>query len=424
MARSIPEKPAGAPDIAGATSRGFMAAFDSLRIRDFRFMWFGQVSSATALHADILARSWLTWQLTGSTVAVALVNLMRTIPMLTLGIFAGVIADRFDKKKILFMIQAWTIVIYVGIATVVLLDIVELWHVYAYSLLIGFGFAVNQPVRMSFIPRLVSKDQLLNALSLSSIAINSTRLGGPAIIGFLIAFTGVGSAFVISAVMYAIALWTTTRIRTSGAPSADRGGGGSVFSDLMEGFRFLGENRLVLVLVLLALGPLSFGHSWTQMLPAFVDEVLDADAGLLGIITSIGAIGGLTGGLFIASRGNIPHKGTVMIGAGLLYGTALMLFGLVSWLFAVIPIVIMIGVSQTVFRAANTSTLLENAPDRLRGRIVSVTLLDTAIGPVAALLAGFIADRAGVAAALFTIGVICFGIVALVAVTYPKIRRI
>ena len=424
MARSIPEKPADAPDLVGATSRGFMAAFDSLHIHDFRFMWFGQVSSATAMHADLLARSWLTWQLTGSTVAVVLVNLMRTIPMLTLGIFAGVIADRFDKKKILFIIQAWTIGVYIAIATVVLLDLVQLWHVYAYSLLIGFGFAMNQPVRMSFIPRLVGKENLLNALSLSSIAINSTRLVGPAIIGFLIAFTGMGSVFVISAVMYAIALWTTTRIKTSGAPSSDRTEGSSVFADLLEGFRFLGENRLVLVLVLLALGPLSFGHSWTMLLPQFVDEVLDADAGLLGIITSVGAVGGLTGGLFIASRGNIPHKGTVMIGAGLLYGAALMLFGLVTWLIAVIPLVIMIGVSQTVFRAANTSTLLENAPDHLRGRIISVTLLDSAMGPLAALLAGFISDRAGVSAGLFTIGVICFGIVALVAVTYPKIRRI
>ena len=424
MARSIPEKQADAPDLVGATSRGFMAAFDSLHIHDFRFMWFGQVSSATAMHADLLARSWLTWQLTGSTVAVVLVNLMRTIPMLTLGIFAGVIADRFDKKKILFIIQAWTIGVYIAIATVVLLDLVQLWHVYAYSLLIGFGFAMNQPVRMSFIPRLVGKENLLNALSLSSIAINSTRLVGPAIIGFLIAFTGMGSVFVISAVMYAIALWTTTRIKTSGAPSSDRTEGSSVFADLLEGFRFLGENRLVLVLVLLALGPLSFGHSWTMLLPQFVDEVLDADAGLLGIITSVGAVGGLTGGLFIASRGNIPHKGTVMIGAGLLYGAALMLFGLVTWLIAVIPLVIMIGVSQTVFRAANTSTLLENAPDHLRGRIISVTLLDSAMGPLAALLAGFISDRAGVSAGLFTIGVICFGIVALVAVTYPKIRRI
>ncbi len=401
-----------------------MAAFDSLHIHDFRYMWYGQVSSAAAMHADLLARSWLTWQLTGSSLAVVLVNLMRSIPMLTLGIFAGVIADRFDKKKILFMIQAWTIGVYIAIATVVLLDIVELWHVYAYSLLIGFGFAMNQPVRMSFIPRLVGREKLLNALSLSSIAINSTRLGGPAIIGFLIAFTGMGTAFIISAAMYAIALWTTTRIRTSGAPSGDRKEGGSVISDLLEGFRYLGENRLILVLVIVALGPLSFGHSWTMLLPQFVDEVLDGDSGLLGIITSVGAIGGLTGGLFIASRGNIPFKGRVMIGAGLLYGTALMLFGLVSWLIAVVPLVIMIGVSQTVFRAANTSTLLENVPDHLRGRIISVTLLDSAAGPLAALLSGFIADRAGVSAGLFTIGIICFGIVALVALTYPKIRQI
>lgn len=146
-ARSAEERP--------VEKKGLLAAFSSLKVRDFRYLWLGQVGSATAMHSDIVARSWLTWELTGSTVAVALVNVMRSVPMLGLGLFGGVIADRFDKRKTLLFIQAWTLLIYLAMAIVVLTGVVELWHVYTYAFLIGVGFALNQPVRTSFVPQLV-----------------------------------------------------------------------------------------------------------------------------------------------------------------------------------------------------------------------------------------------------------------------------
>lgn len=388
-------------------------------------MWFGQLSSATAMHADILARSWLTWQLTGSTVAVALVNLARAAPMLTLGLFGGVVADRFDKRRVLIIIQIWTIAVYSVMTVIVFTGVVQLWHVYAYAFLIGIGFAMNQPVRYSFIPQLVGKEHLLNALSLSSIAINSTRLGGPAIIGFLIALSGnnVGPAYAVSAGFYVIALWSTTMIGHTEAAESGKPRG-SMVSQLFEGFRYIGENRLILALVLLALGPLAFGHSYTTMLPAFATDVLGRGAESIGAIQSVGAIGGLVGGLFIASRGNIPYKGRVMLVSGFMYGAMLMLFGFINVFALVFPVMILIGMSQTIFRASNNTTLLENAPARMRGRIMSVTLLDTALGSGAAVLGGFVADNAGVPTALFTVGAICFGIVALVALVYPKVRRV
>ena len=406
--------------------RGLTAAFASLAIRDYRYMWFGQLSSATAMHADILARSWLTWQLTESTLAVALVNLMRAIPMLTLGLFGGVMADRFDKRRMLIIIQAWTLAVYLVIAVIVIAGWVELWHVYAYSFLIGLGFAMNQPVRMSFIPQLVGRKHLLNALSLSSIAINSTRLGGPAAIGFLIALAGnnVGPAYAVSAGFYAFALWTTTMIRPGAGAADSRRDRGSIFAQLLEGFRYIRDDRLILALVVVALGPLAFGHSYQTMLPAFVDTVLGSGAESIGAIQSVGAVGGLAGGLWIASRGNIPYKGRIMLLAGLAYGVVLMLFSWVTVFALTFPLVIVIGMSQTIFRASNTSTILESAPERMRGRIISVTLLDTAMGSGAAMIGGFIADQAGVSAGLFSMGAICFGIVALVALAYPAIRRI
>ncbi|MEX0761843.1 MAG: MFS transporter [Dehalococcoidia bacterium] len=415
-------QPVPVADEAVAES-GVFKTFSSLRIRAFRYLWFGQLGSAMAMHSDIVARSWLAWELSHSTTAVALVNLARAIPMLTLGLFGGVVADRFDKRRVLMLIQAWTLAIYIVMTVVVLFDLVQLWHVYAYSLLIGVGFAMNQPVRMSFVPQLVDKAHLLNALSLSSIAINATRLAGPAAIALIISMAGgVGPAYAVSAGFYAIVLWTTMMIPRQ--PPVEQRNRGSMVGQLIEGFRFIGQNRMVLALVVLGLGPLAFGHSYITMLPAYVTQVLGHDdAGPLGLILSVGAVGGLSGGLLVASRGDIRSKGRLMIITGVIYGVALMVFGFLEWLLAVLPLVIVIGASQTIFRASNNSTLLELAPERLRGRIVSVTLLDTALGSVAAIIGGLIADSAGVSTGLFVMGVICFGIVALVAVLSPGVRR-
>jgi MFS family permease len=391
-------------------------------------MWYGQVSSATAMHADILARSWLTYQLTGSTLSVALVEVMRAIPMLTLGLFAGVVADRMEKRLLLMAIQGWNVVIFAVMATLVLSGSVQLWHVYAYSGLIGIGHTMNQPVRMSFIPQLVGPVHMLNALSLSSIAINSTRLVGPAIVGVLIAAAGggVGPAYLVSLLMYSIALGSTLMIRNSGAPvdQVSRQGNGSMMGQLFEGFRFMASNRLVMALVLLAIGPLAIGHSYQTMLPAYVDDVLGAEAALLGILTSVGAVGGLSGGLWIASRGNIPHKGQLMLLTGVLYGVVILAFGVVTSLFAVVPLMIGLGASQTIFRAANNATILENAPAHMRGRIMSLTLMNNALGPLAGLTAGYVADREGVTSGMFLVGGACLGIVVLLTALYPKLRDI
>lgn len=410
--------------IPRSEKRGFLAAFSSLKVRDFRYLWIGQVGSATAMHSDIVARSWLTWELTGSTVAVALVNVMRSVPMLALGLFGGVIADRFDKRKTLFFIQAWTLLIYLTMAIVVLSGIVELWHVYVYAFLIGIGFALNQPVRTSFVPQLVDRAHLLNALTLNSIAINSTRLLGPASIGFLIVFAGgVGPAYAVSAAFYAVVLFSTLQIRPRPV-QGDKKTRGSMVGQLFEGFRYMGKNRLVLALVVLGLGPLAFGHSYITMLPAFSEQVLNRGADGVGIIPSVAAIGGLVGGLVIASRGDIPHKGRLMLLAGLIYGGALMAMSFVHWLWLVFPIVIVIGASQTTFRASNNSTILEASPERMHGRMISVTMMDTALGPVAALAGGFVADQYGVSAGIFFLGAACAAIIVVVGALVPAVRRI
>ena len=230
-------------------------SFSSLTDRNFRYLWFGQVGAATAMHADLVARSWLVFELTGSSLAVAGVNVARAVPMLLIGLFGGVAADRWDRKRRLIIIQVWSLLLNAAMAIIVIGGWVEMWHIYVLAFLLGSGMAMNQPVRTSIIPQLIPKEQLLNAVALNSIAINATRLIGPAIIGLVIAAWGVGPAYVWSTIAYGIVIWTTTRVAMPPVSSLTKHG--SLVGQMIEGFRYIATNRLVLALVLLGLGPLA-----------------------------------------------------------------------------------------------------------------------------------------------------------------------
>lgn len=374
------------------------------------------------MHADLVARSWLVFELTGSSLAVAGVNVARAVPMLLIGLFGGVAADRWDRKKLLVIIQIWSLLLNAAMAIIVIGGWVEMWHIYTLAFLLGSGMAMNQPVRTSIIPQLIPKEQLLNAVALNSIAINATRLIGPAIIGVVIAAWGVGPAYAWSAFVYVIVIWTTTRVEMP--PISSLAKHGSMIGQMVEGFKFIATNRLVLALVLLGLGPLAFGFSHQTLLPALVVDELGRDAAIMGFIMAVGGIGGISGGFYMASRRDLKNKGMVMLVSATVYGIALLLFAGVNMVMMVFPLIIAIGISQTIFRSANTTTLLENTPNYLRGRIVSATLLDTALAPVAGIIAGAAADTAGVPAGYITLGCMCLGIVVLSLIAYPRIRKI
>lgn len=394
----------------------------SLSNRNFRLLWLGQVGQASSMWAEQVARNWLIWELTESGLALGLVNLFRAVPLLVLGLWAGVAADRFNKRKLLILMQVWSFLVYVAMAVLIVGGWIEVWHIYVTVALLGAGMAMNQPVRTSWVPQMVGQAQLLNALSLNSIAINTTRLIGPALIGILIAVADVGIAYIISAVLYTLVILSTFLIDAPPAQvSKDRG---SMTEQLMEGLRFMAQDRLVLLLVVIGLGPLAFAFSYMTLLPILATDVLGMGSGGFRALMSAGAVGGLIGGLTLASRSDIAHKGRLMLVAGLGYGFVLILLGGARWAVAVFPIISLAGACQTVFRTSNNAALLQITPPQLQGRIISMTLLDTAMAPLASVAAGLIADVIDVSTAMAVIGGVCIVIVADIALLEPRIGRL
>ena len=312
---------------------------------------------------------------------------------------------------------------YAAMASLILLDIVELWHVYGIAFLQGISMSMNQPIRTSIVPQLVGKDRMLNAVTMNSIAINGTRFVGPAADAFLIGFWGEGSAYVVSTAVYVLVLWTTTKIEMPYVPGSSNKRV-SAGAQLVEGFRFIAHDRMILTIVLLGLAPFAIGIAHRSLLPGLITDVLQADVELLGILQSAAAAGSLGIGLYIASRKSMKRKGALMLLVTVTYGVSLFAVGWASLFWIVLPLLLIGAMSQTVFRAANTTTLLERTPDSLRGRVVSVTLVDHALSPVVGIIAGLIADSQGVGAGFAFLGISILAIVVLTMTVNPGFRKI
>jgi predicted MFS family arabinose efflux permease len=160
------------------------------------------------------------------------------------------------------------------------------------------------------------------------------------------------------------------------------------------------------------------------LLPGLITEVLHAEVELLGILQSVAAIGSLSAGLYIASKKNIPRKGALMLLVTVVYGASLLAVGWASMFWLIMPFLIVGAMAQTIFRAANTTMLLERTPDRLRGRVVSVTLVDHALSPVVGIAAGLIADSRGVGAGFAFLGAAILTVVALTMIVNPGFRKV
>ena len=424
----MPEDVAAEATGSGKPSSRLRRPFASLVYREFRLLWLGQVAQAGTLWAEQVTRSWLAFELTGSLFQLGAIQGVRSASTLVLGIWGGVLADRFNKKTLLLMTQVWTFTVFTLMAAITLSGNLELWHLYVSAVALSLGNAVNQPVRTSFIPALVPERLLLNALSLNSIAINSSRLGTPIAVGAMIALTGNGGwGYALSAGLYVLMLWFTALISVRDAAKGSRDK--SLAHSFAEGITFVAKDRLVLAHILVALGPLAVAFSFQQILVGYATETLSVGVTAFSALFTFAGVGALIGGGTIASRGAVGRQGYVMLGAGLMYGFILLSMGAVHFLpetwplfWVAVPFLMVIGASQSIFRATNNSLLLKHTPAQLRGRVMGLTVPVQAMTGVAAVMAGAAADVFNPAVAMAGLGAISMAIVLGVAIAQPRLR--
>ncbi|MEV4924374.1 MFS transporter [Streptomyces roseoverticillatus] len=366
--------------------------FSSLRIRNYRLFATGQVVSNTGTWMQRIAQDWLVLSLTGSSAAVGITTALQFLPMLFLGLYGGVIADRYPKRRLLVLTQAAMGLTGLALAVLTLSGHVQVWHVYLTAFVLGLVTVVDNPARQAFVVEMVGPADLRNAVSLNSANFQSARLVGPAVAGVLITAVGSGWAFLLNGLSFVAPVAGLLLMRTAELHKTDRAPRGK--GQLREGLRYVaGRPDLIWPIVLVGfIG--TFGFNFPIWLTAFVNDVYHAGAGTYGLLNTLMAGGSLVGALLAARRGSSRLR--FLVGAALLFGLLEITAALAPsfWVFAALLVPIgMFGLTINV--TANSSIQLGTDP-AMRGRVMSLFMMVFMGGtPLGAPLVGWVTDAYG-----------------------------
>ncbi|MEU5028818.1 MFS transporter [Streptomyces milbemycinicus] len=380
------------PTGAAAAGRTRGGTFSSLKIRNYRLFATGAVISNTGTWMSRIAQDWLVLSLTGSSTAVGITTALQFLPMLLFGLYGGVIADRYPKRRLLVLTQAALGLCGLALAALTLSGLVQVWHVYLIAFLLGMVTVVDNPTRQAFVVEMVGPKDLRNAVSLNSANFQSARLVGPAVAGVLITAVGSGWAFLLNGLSFAAPLVGLLMMRPAELHKVERAPRGK--GQLREGLRYVaGRPDLIWPIVLVGfIG--TFGFNFPIWLSAFADGVFDAGPGTYGLLNSLIAVGSVTGALLAARRTTTRQR--VLVGAALMFGLLEVAAALspTFWLFA--ALMVPIGIFSLTFNVtANSSVQLATDP-AMRGRVMSLFMMVFVGGtPLGGPLVGWLTDTYG-----------------------------
>ncbi|WP_330282687.1 MFS transporter [Streptomyces sp. NBC_00588] len=418
-ADSAPAPSPTTPDIPAVPRKSSM--FSSLRIRNYRLFFVGQVVSNIGTWMQRIAQDWLVLSLTGSATAVGFTTALQFLPMLLFGLYGGVLVDRLPKRRALLFTQTAMALTGVALAVLTLSGHVQVWHVYLAAFAVGLATVVDNPARQSFVSEMVGPAHLQNAVSLNSANFQSARLIGPAVAGLMITGVGTGWAFLFNGLSFVATIGGLLLMRARELHVVERSPRGK--GQLREGLRYVaGRPDLTWTIVLVGfIG--TFGFNFPVYLSAFADDVFHAGAGAYSLFNTLMAVGSLAGALLAARRGTARMR--VMIAAAVAFG-GLELVAAVApslWLFALIMAPIgMFGMTVNV--TANTSVQMSTDPV-MRGRVLSLYMMVFMGGtPIGAPIAGWVTDAYGVRAGLAVGGAIATAAAVVVGLVLARIGNL
>ncbi|WP_432587866.1 MFS transporter [Streptomyces sp. HD1123-B1] len=377
---------------APATGRAKGGTFRSLKVRNYRLFATGAVISNTGTWMSRIAQDWLVLSLTGSSTAVGITTALQFLPMLLFGLYGGVIADRYPRRRLLLFTQTALGLCGLALAALTLSGHVQVWHVYLIAFLLGMVTVVDNPTRQVFVNEMVGPGELRNAVSLNSANFQSARLVGPAIAGVLITAVGSGWAFLINGLSFGAPLIGLLMMRTGELHTVERTPRGK--GQLREGLRYVaGQPDLIWPIVLVGfIG--TFGFNFPIWLSAFADDVFHAGPGTYGLLNTLIAIGSVTGALLAARR--VVARRRLLVMAALMFGVLEVAAAVtpVFWLFA--ALMVPIGIFSLTFNVtANSSVQLATDP-AMRGRVMSLFMMVFVGGtPIGGPLVGWLTDTFG-----------------------------
>jgi MFS family permease len=371
-----------------------------------------------------VAMSWLVYRLTGSAILLGVVGFTSQIPTLFISPVAGVLADRWDRRRLLLATQSLAMLQAAFLALVVLTGVVQVWQIILMSLILGVVNAFDIPIRQSFVVEMVEhREDLGNAIALTSSLVNGARLIGPAIAGLLIASVGEGICFILNALSYLAVIVALAAMRLSPAASP-RHARRPILHELQEGFmyayRFGPIRSILLLLALVSL----MGMPYSVLVPVFAKDILHGGAHTFGFLMTAAGSGALVGTLYLASRRSVRGLGRVIVRATILFAVGIATFALSGNFLLSLAALAVAGFGAMTLVASCNTVLQTILDEDKRGRVMSFfTMAFIGVAPFGSLGAGAMAGILGPRDTLLLGGVGCLVGAAVFARHLPQIRE-
>jgi MFS family permease len=396
-------------------------AFPAFKHRNFRVFYVGFLLSLTGTWMQSTAQGWLVLELTDSPFLLGLVTSVSSLPTLLFTLYAGAVADRMDKRRIIFHAMVGAAVLSLTLA--VLTDTGRITYPALLVIVFGLGTAsaFELPTRQSFFAELVGPDDLPNAIALNSSAFNASRIVGPAIAGWVIGVAGVAACFYANALSYVAVIVGLLMMRLPPFRAPERTQ--STLETIREGLAYIRGNRLVRTLVwsIAAMSILVFPYA--VLMPVFARDVLRVGAAGLGWMLAAGGAGALAGAVTLAAVGSAWPRGRLIIGGTVVFCTAVGAFALSRWLPLSLVLLAVAGFSMILNNASVNSLIQSSVPNRLRGRVMSVyVFMFVGMTPLGSLQAGAVARWLGPRAAVVGGAAAMLVVLATVAWRIPELR--
>ena len=400
------------------------SAFSSLRHRDFRLLWIGQIISVIGSQMQLAAINWHIYLLTGSPLALGLVGACRAIPIILCSLMGGVVADVVDRRRLMVVTQSIMLVCSATLAFVTFSGLTKVWPIFLLTAIASAAWAFDTPARQSLLPMLVPLHDFQNAVSLGMLMFQTGLITGPPLAGFILASHGPGLVYLMNAGSFVAVIVGLALMRTSGKPERSEAAEPRIsFQALVEGLRFVWRTPIIVQTMTLDFVA-TFFASANQLLPIYAKDILAVGARGYGFLAAAPAAGAIVAGLIVARMGAIKKQGVTVIVSVAVYGAATIAFGVSKVFWFSLLMLAATGAADTVSTILRQTIRQLVTPNQLRGRMTSVNMIFFMGGPqLGEVEAGTVAALIGAPLSVVTGGVACVLAAAMVLVKAKSLRR-
>lgn len=397
--------------------------FASLKYPNYRLWFIGQLVSLFGTWMQTTAQGFLVYQLTGSPVYLGYVGFAYGAPSWLFMLYGGAIADRMPRRKLLIISQTSMMILAFILAGLTFAGTVQPWHIIVLAFALGIANAFDAPTRQAFVPELVDRKDLTNAIALNSSMFNMATVVGPAVAGFTYALFGPSWCFTINGVTFIAVIAALYAMRI--APLAARPRLRSIVLDISEGLRYTLRHRAVRMIIINLMVVSLFGLGFITLMPAWAVDVLKGDSTTNGYLLSARGAGALLGALMIASLGEFHWKGKLLTIGSFTMPIILLAFAATRLLPFSVLALIGVGWGFMVMLNMSNSLVQEHVPDELRGRVMGIyTLTFFGFMPVGSLINGALAERFGEPTTILFNGFVLLCFASLMWILAPSLRRL